>query len=123
MLRVTAAALALVTLSLQFESLAAAPSTSVAEDQSLTPADFVPSSVFKLGMPLAELETLLSRDFQGWERSEATRSLNNRKDPKLLTFAKAPYLQRIHITRVDQQQGIRRTYSLTWKSPLRGSHL
>ncbi|MBD9496030.1 MULTISPECIES: hypothetical protein [unclassified Ensifer] len=74
-------------------------------------------------MPIEELEALLARDFKGWKRSETTRRLNNRKDPKLPASAKAPYLQRIHITRPDQQQGLRRTYSLTLNSPLSGSRL
>lgn len=123
MLRFIAAALAVVAISLQPGSPAAAPSSMIADRQSVTPADLVPSSVFKLGMPIGELEALLARDFRGWKRSETTRSLNNRKDPKLPTFAKAPYLQTIHITHVDEREGVRRSYSLALASPLSGSRL
>ncbi|MBD9559270.1 hypothetical protein [Ensifer sp. ENS03] len=123
MFRVIAAALAAITISCCPGSPFAAPTNAVSGEQTLTPADLVPSPVFKLGMPIEELETLLARDFKDWERSETTRSLNNRKDPKLPAYAKAPYLQRIHITRLDQQQGFRRTYSLTLNSPLSGSRL
>ncbi|MGF6255842.1 hypothetical protein [Ensifer sp. LBL] len=123
MLRVIAAGLAAITISSYPRSPAAAPSNAASVERPLMPADLVPSSVFKLGMSIDELEALLARDFKGWERSDTTRSLNNRKDPKLPAYAKAPYLQRIHITQFDQQQGLRRTYSLTLNSPLSGSHL
>lgn len=123
MLRYIVAALAVVAISLLPGSPAAAPTSVVADGQSVTPADLLPSSVFKLGMPIGELEALLARDFKGWERSETTRSLNNRNDPILPDFAKAPYLQTIQITHLDEREGVRRTYSLALDSPLSGSRL
>lgn len=74
-------------------------------------------------MSIANLEAVLLRDFATWERSETTRSLNNRNDPKLPAYAKAPYLQKIQISYLHETHGIRQTYSLALNSPLGGSRL
>jgi hypothetical protein len=83
----------------------------------------LPSSEFRLGMPLPELEEIIKSRYPDWERSDRERALNNRKDIPLSPEAQSPYLQTISISHEEKAQNLRLSYNFALTSPLTGGRI
>jgi hypothetical protein len=79
----------------------------------------LPSSEFRLGMSLAELERTIKSNYPVWERLDTKRALNNRKDVPLPPDAKAEYLQSISMAKNTQNAILKHKFLL--RSPLTSS--
>lgn len=83
----------------------------------------LPSSEFRVGMTREELEGKIESRYRDWERSEVQRSLNNRKDVEISSEGRSNYLQRISISRKENDQGPTLRYDFALTSPLSGARV
>ncbi|MBB6464905.1 hypothetical protein HNQ96_000752 [Aminobacter lissarensis] len=102
-------------------SAAEKPPATASAQQALE--QLLPSSAFRLGMPLDELEEVISSRFSNWERAERKRALNNRKDIKLSPEARSTYVQSVVIVGNDKAADRAFKYDFKLTSPLSGARV
>jgi|UPI000831B322 hypothetical protein len=83
----------------------------------------LPSSVFRPGMSLEELEEVIAARFSDWQREDRTRALNNRKDIELSPEARSSYLHKVVIAGADKVAGRSFQYDFALTSPLSGARV